>query len=61
MSTGADVEKIIAGYQYTQDAISYADAIVIEAQLNENDDYTMVWTSAYNGAFPPEKVIGGVQ
>ena len=55
MSAASDVNRIVTGYYTAQDAIEYAESFVLEAQENEDDDYTMVWMSAYSGTFPPEK------
>ena len=48
------VERIINGYQEAEDAANYAEAIELEMRLNSGADYSMVWTEAYQGAYPPE-------
>ena len=51
----ADINRIMNGYQEAIDAANYAEALVCETESNEGDDYTLVWTEAYSGAYPPKQ------
>lgn len=45
--TQEEVDRVIAAYDNAKEGAKYAESIVVEMQLNEGDDYTMVWSTAY--------------
>lgn len=48
-----DVERIMNGYYSAIDAANYAEALVLDDEQIEGDDYRMIWTNAYQGSYPP--------
>ena len=52
---GQKINRIITDAQLAVDASNYADSIVCDVELNSGTDYTLVWTTAYTGEFPPEE------
>lgn len=49
----ADLNRIISGYQEAIDAANYAEALVFDTEQNSGDDYTLVWSTSYEGGYPP--------
>lgn len=45
--TQQEVDRVIAAYENAQEAASYAGSIVAEMQMNDGEDYTMVWSTRY--------------
>ena len=51
-----DINRIINGYIQARDAANYAEALVVDMYQNgDTDDYSMIWTNAYQGAYPPQE------
>lgn len=51
----SDINRIINGYTEAKDASEYAEALALEMQQTEGEDYQMVWSTSYSGSYPPEK------
>lgn len=51
----ADISRIISAAKEAEDATNYAEALRCEVSQNSGDDYTLVWTVAYEGNYPPKK------
>lgn len=52
--TPQEIARVIAGYERAKEASNYADTIVCEMQLVEDENYRTVWSTAYNGPFVPD-------
>lgn len=48
-----DINRIMNGYENAIAAANYEEAIVLDEELIENDDYRMIWTTNYSGDYPP--------
>lgn len=51
--TQYEISRVVDGYQRANEASNYADTIVCEMQLVEDENYRMVWSTEYNGPFTP--------
>lgn len=51
----AAIDRIINGYKNAEDAAEYAEALTLDVEQNSGSDYTLVWTTAYSGDYPPEQ------
>lgn len=49
----ADINRIMNGYEDAKDATAYGEAIVLDVEQIDGDDYRMVWTQNYAGGYPP--------
>lgn len=45
--TQQEVDRVISAYENAKEAKKYADSIIAEMQLNEGEDYKMVWSTKY--------------
>ena len=45
--TQNEADRVIASYENAREAVEYAGSIILEAQQNSGEDYTMVWTLRY--------------
>lgn len=46
-ATQQEADRVIAAYENAQEAIELYGSFVVEMQLNEINDYTMVWSTRY--------------
>lgn len=51
----ADLSMILNAYHDGTDAANYVDALVLDEEEIENEDYRIIWTASYQGGFPPIK------
>lgn len=51
----ADINRIMNGYKDAKDAADYAEAIVLDEEEIDDDDYRFIWTNNYSGQYPPTK------
>lgn len=51
----ADVQQLMNAVIETTEAVSYAEALVLDEELIGDDDYKLVMSNAYSGEYPPEK------
>lgn len=49
------IDRIINGYKNAEDAANYAEALVLDVEQESEENYTLVWSEAYSGDFPPEE------
>lgn len=47
------INRIMEGYTGATDAANYEEAIVLDEELIEDEDFRFVWTESYSGGFPP--------
>lgn len=48
-----DIDTVLRTYIEGQDASNYVDALVLNEEEIEDDDYRIIWTNAYSGSYPP--------
>ena len=48
----ADIDRIIIGYNGAKDAAAYEEALVLDEEQTEGDDYRLIISESYPGAFP---------
>ena len=48
----ANVDRIINGYEEAQQAANYGEALVLDEEEISGDDYRLLLTNAYTGAYP---------
>ena len=53
--TPEDINRIVAGDNRASAAADYAATSVCEMQQVEGDNYSMVWSTEYNGPFVPNR------
>lgn len=49
------IDRIVSGYNEATDAANYEEAIVLDEELISDDNYRVIWTTSYDGAYPPVK------
>ena len=54
--TDAEISRVVAAYTRADEAPNYAASIVCQMQQESGDNYSMIWSTAYNGPFVPIKM-----
>ena len=52
-TTEGDIERVVTGYNRAIAATDYAATIICDVQLVDGGNYSMVWSTQYNGGFAP--------
>ena len=53
--TDAEISRVVAGYTRANEAAAYAESMTFQMQQVSGDNYQMIWSTAYNGRFVPNK------
>lgn len=48
-----DIDRIVNGYEQAQAAVAYENALVLDEEEIREGNYRLIWTTAYDGDFPP--------